>query len=118
LLDRAGQQVDQTGERWCAPEILRLKARFSAENADEAMGLLRASLTTAREQGAKLWELRAARDLAELLDSQGKREAAAQLLVPICGWFSEELDTPDLVETRAFLARFEEAAKPHIAVPL
>jgi class 3 adenylate cyclase/energy-coupling factor transporter ATP-binding protein EcfA2 len=118
LLDRAGQLVDQTGERWCEAEILRLKARFSAENTDEALALLRASIATAREQGAKLWELRAARNLAELLDSQGKRDAAAQLLVPIYRSFSEELDTPDLVDARAFLARFGDAAKPRIAITL
>ena len=105
LLDNAAQLVGQTGEEWCEPEIIRLKARFSAKDRGEASILLRASLAKAREQGAKLWELRAARDLAELLEGRGEREAAAELLAPIYGWFSEGLDAPDLVATRTLLAQ-------------
>jgi tetratricopeptide (TPR) repeat protein len=118
LLDRAAQLADQSAERWCEPEIIRLKARFSAKDAGEISTLLRASIAKAREQGAKLWELRAARDLATLLADQGKREAAGELLAPIYGWFSKELDTPDLVEVRTLLARVGDAAKPQIAIPL
>ena len=104
LLDRAAELVGQTGEEWCEPEILRLKARFNTKDADEASLLLNASLAKAREQGARLWELRATRDLAELLDSQGERDAARELLASIYGWFSEALDTPDLVRARTLLA--------------
>jgi hypothetical protein len=110
LLERAMQLVDQTGERWCEAEILRLKAHFSAKDAEEESASLRASIAKAREQGAKLWELRAARDLAELLDDDGNREAAGQLLGPIYGCFRDELETPDLVDARALLARLGNAA--------
>jgi len=103
LLDRAVELVDQTGEQWCAPEITRLRARFNAKSEEEASALLRSSLTKARQQGAKLWELRAARDLAERLARQGKREAACELLAPIYGWFTEGVDTLDLKEARALL---------------
>jgi class 3 adenylate cyclase len=111
LLERAAQLVERTGEQWCEAEITRLNARFSANDAGEASALLRASLAKAREQGAKLWELRAARDLAELLDGQGERDAARELLAPIYAWFNEGLDTPDLVEARTLLARLGTAAK-------
>ncbi len=107
LLDRAAELVAQTGEQWCEAEISRLKARFSAKDADEATALLRASLTLAREQGARLWELRAARDLAALLDRQGEREAASELLAPVYGWFTEGLNTPDLIEARNLLAQLK-----------
>jgi class 3 adenylate cyclase len=104
LLDHAAELVDRTGERWCEPEIIRLKARLSVKDAEEASALLQSSVAKAREQSAKLWELRAARDLAELLDGQGKREAALKLLAPVYGWFTEGLDSPDLVAARRLLA--------------
>jgi class 3 adenylate cyclase len=104
LLDHAAELVERTGEQWCEPEIIRLKARFSVKDAQEASALLQSSVAKAREQSAKLWELRAARDLAELLDGQGKRPAARELLGPIYGWFSEGLDSPDLVAARRLLA--------------
>jgi tetratricopeptide (TPR) repeat protein len=103
LLDRAAELVEQTGERWCEPEIMRLKARFGTKDAEESSALLRASLAKAREQGAKLWELRTARDLAELLDGRGEHDAARDLLAPIYGWFTEGLNTPDLVKARTLL---------------
>ena len=104
LLGRAAELVDHSGEQWCRPEIVRLKVRFGATDAEEASDLLRSSLAKAREQGAKLWELRAARDLAELLDRQGKRAAARELLAPVYGWFTEALDSPDLVAAQKLLA--------------
>jgi predicted ATPase len=103
LLDSAAELVGQTREQWCEPEIIRLKARFSAKDVEEASILLRASLDQARQQGARLWELRTARDLAELLDGEGQREAAYELLAPVYGWFTEGLNTPDLVEARSLL---------------
>jgi class 3 adenylate cyclase len=103
LLDHAAELVDRTGEQWCEPEITRLKARFSVKNAEEASALLQTSLAKAREQSAKLWELRVARDLAELLKGQGHCEAALKLLAPVYGWFAEGLDSPDLVAARGVL---------------
>jgi hypothetical protein len=46
---------------------------------------------------ARLWELRAALTLAELWQSQGRHQAACELLEPVYGWFTEGLDAPDLV---------------------
>jgi len=104
LVQRAAELVDRTGEQWCEPEIIRLKARMSLKNAEEASSLLQSSIAKAREQSAKLWELRAARDLAVLLDGQKKREAACELLAPVYGWFTEGLDSPDLLEAKRLLA--------------
>jgi class 3 adenylate cyclase len=68
------------------------------------IALLGSSLAKAREQGAKLWELRAARDLAELMDRQGKRAAACELLAPVYGWFTVGLGSPDLIAAQRLLA--------------
>jgi predicted ATPase len=60
-------------------------------------------LKIAVEQGAKLWELRAAASLAQLRRDQGCRTDARDLLAPVYGWFTEGFDTPDLKEARALL---------------
>jgi hypothetical protein len=41
--------------------------------------------------------------LGRLWQSQGKTEAAHQMLAEIYGWFSEGFDTPDLQEAKALL---------------
>src|SRR5262249_47031881 len=105
LLNRAAELAQLTGERWSEAEILRLQACFDARNSDHAISLLHASLETAREQHAKLWELRAATTLAGIWLKEGERTAALELLAPIHAWFAEGLGAPDLVAARALLDR-------------
>src|SRR5215471_17405001 len=57
----------------------------------------------AQKQSAKLFELRAPTSLARLWCEEGKRDAAHDLLGPICGWFTEGFDTPVQKETKALL---------------
>ena len=64
----------------------------------------RTALAIAREQGTRGYELRAATSLARLWREQGRRADAHELLAPICGWFTEGFDTPDLKEAKALLA--------------
>ena len=103
LLARAAELARLAGERWCLPEITRLQARFNAVDANESVAMLREALAVARVQEAKLWELRAATDLARLLCARGERDAARELLAPVCAWFTEGLDSPDLVAARTVL---------------
>src|SRR5262245_8017675 len=107
LLERAAELVDVTGARWWEPEVTRLRARFSAHDPEESETLLRSSLATAREQGAKLWELRASIDLARLLRNRENHTEARQLLEPAYRWFSEGSGTADLVAARTFLDEFD-----------
>jgi class 3 adenylate cyclase/predicted ATPase len=102
LLERAAEIVRLTGARWCEPEIARLRANC-ARDADEAISLLRLSQSLAREQGAKLWELRSATDLAKLMRVAGDQRGARDLLMPVYGWFTEGSETPDLVAAKALL---------------
>ena len=69
----------------------------------QAESCFQRSLVTARRQGARLWELRAACSLARLWRDQGKRQEARDLLLPIFGWFTEGFDTVDLKEAKALL---------------
>jgi tetratricopeptide (TPR) repeat protein len=100
--------VNQNGERLFEAELYRLKAcallMRGAPDA-EAEGLLDRALQTARSQRAQSLELRAATDLARLWIGQGKQAAAREVLGPVYGRFSEGLETRDLAEARAVLAK-------------
>jgi len=104
-LDDALQMVERTGERWFAAELNRHKGQLLLRqgHAEAAEDLYCKALSIAREQEAKLWELRAAASLARLRRDQGRPDEARDLLAPIYGWFSEGFDTPDLKEAKALL---------------
>jgi predicted ATPase len=61
------------------------------------------AIAIARQQSAKLWELRAATSLARLWRDQGKRTEAHDLLAPVYGWFTEGFGTPVLQDAKALL---------------
>jgi hypothetical protein len=107
LINRAAGLVQSTGERWCEPEVIRLQAQFSARDAEHALRLLTTSLNLARQQRAKLWELRSATSLANLWLEQGNRQEGRDVLTPVHAWFTEGLTTPDLVAARSLLDRLE-----------
>jgi predicted ATPase len=54
-------------------------------------------------QNAKSLELRATISLCRLLQKQGKREEAHQMLAEIYNWFTEGLETADLKEVKVLL---------------
>jgi tetratricopeptide (TPR) repeat protein len=108
LLDEQIAQIERPGweERLYYAEILRLKGwvlslRGELEQAEQNF---LASLQWARRQQAKMWELRTSTSLARLWQSQGRREHAYELLVPVFRWFTEGFDTKDLLEAKALLA--------------
>ena len=68
-----------------------------------AAELYRKALSIAREQEAKLWELRAAVSLARLRADQGHRIEARDLLAPVYDWFTDGFDTTDLKDAKALL---------------
>jgi predicted ATPase len=105
LLDKALDQVEQTGQRWCEAEIHRAKGELLLAFADapQAEACLQQGLDTARRQGARLWELRAACSLGRLWREQDRHDDARALLAPLHGGFAEGLDTPDLVQARTLL---------------
>jgi class 3 adenylate cyclase/predicted ATPase len=107
LLDKALARVDQTGECWFEAELDRVKGEvllgLSPERAAEAETCYQQALTVARQQGARLWELRAATSLARLWRDRGRQAAGHELLAPIYGWFTEGFDTADLKDAKALL---------------
>jgi predicted ATPase len=105
LLDVALRIVERTGERWFVAELNRHKGQLLLRQGQSvtAEELYRKALNIAREQDAKLWELRAAMSLARLHRDQGRRAEACDLLAPVYGWFTEGFDTPDLKEAKELL---------------
>ena len=91
---------------WFPAELNRHKGQLLLRqgHSEAAEGLYRKSLSIAQEQGAKLWELRAAMSLARLRRDQGRRAEARNLLAPVYGWFTEGFGTPDLKDSKALLA--------------
>jgi predicted ATPase len=61
------------------------------------------SLSIARRQGSRSWELRAAASLARLLIHQGRSAEAYQLLAPVYATYTEGFDTTDLQAAAALL---------------
>jgi class 3 adenylate cyclase/predicted ATPase len=107
LLNEALARTDRLEERWFEAELHRLKGEallaWSPQRAAEAEPCYDQALAVAREQGAHLWELRAATSLARLWRNQGRRAEAHDLLAPVYGWFTEGFDTADLKDAKRLL---------------
>ena len=105
-------QIVEGRERWFVAELNRQKGRLLLRqgHSDSAEELYRKALSIAEEQGAKLWELRAAASLARLRRDQGRRAEARDLLAPVYGWFTEGFDTPDLKEAKALLDTLDDGS--------
>jgi predicted ATPase len=74
---------------------------------DAAVRCFGRALEVAREQHAKLFELRAAASLARLWRAQGRRTAALDVLLPVHNWFTEGFDTTDVREAKALAAELK-----------
>ena len=106
-------RTGRTGGRHLDAELHRLRGELllalPGRDTGAAEACFRRALGVAREQGARMWELRAATSLARLLHDQGRTVEASGLLAPVYGWFTEDLDTPDLAEAEALLTRLTSA---------
>ena len=107
-IDEALARSDCNDERWCMPELLRIKGELfrvepSAKHAAEDYFLR--SLDWACRQEALSWELRAAMSLAELWWQDGNAGQALELLSDIYGRFTEGFDTGDLQRASALIGQ-------------
>jgi predicted ATPase len=106
VIEEAIQVAEETGERRWLPRLLHDKAQSlmaATGGASAAEDALKNSVLAARQQQARMAELRAATSLARLWRDQGKREEARDLLAQVYGWFTEGFDTLDLKEAKAQL---------------
>jgi len=107
VLEEGLARAEATGEHFCTAELHRLRARAClARDAHDARGAeaaLDAALAAARRQSSRIFELRAACDLARLWADRGQRRNAHNLLAPVYGWFTEGFKTADLKDAKALL---------------
>jgi predicted ATPase len=109
-LAEAAQIVEATNEQLDKAELHRLHGDLlnAAGDLAAAEQSYHQALVVARRQSAKLFELRAALDLARLWRNQGKRAEARDLLAPIYGWFTAGFETSDLKQAKALLEQLTE----------
>jgi DNA-binding winged helix-turn-helix (wHTH) protein/predicted ATPase len=107
VLVEAFAGAEASGARWSDVELHLVRGdllrRLPSPNWTEVETSYRSALATARKQGSRGLELRAAVSLARLWRDQGKTAEAHELVAPVYGWFTEGFDTPDLKEAKALL---------------
>jgi tetratricopeptide (TPR) repeat protein len=116
LLDEAIQMAEATSEKFFEAELYRLRGKLllSLGKKGEAEAELQRALAVARPQQARWWELRAATDLARHWHDEGRYVEANSLLQPICTWFVEGFDSPDLKDAKALLDKLGDLAGTQI----
>jgi predicted ATPase len=73
-----------TGIRWFGAELHRRKGQLQLSDSAVAEQEFRRAIEIARNQSAKLFELRASVSLARLWLQQARRASAQALLAPVC----------------------------------
>lgn len=98
--------ISRSQGRLLESEIHRLRGELlvaRGEREAEAEAEYRRAIEIAKTQGAKLLELRAAVGLGRFLRAREGEPEAREVVVPIYGWFTEGLETHDLIEAKAVL---------------
>jgi predicted ATPase len=107
LLDENISLAQRDEVHWCEAELYRVKGRLllgnAAQDPSAAEPAFNQAIEIAQRQKAKSLELRATVDLARLWQTRGDTDQARERLRPIYDWFTEGLDTADLVEARTLL---------------
>jgi predicted ATPase len=105
MIDEAAARTKALGHQWFLAELLRISGRLAlmAGNAAEAERNFQQALDLAHAQGALAWELRAARNLAELRQAQGRGEEGRLVLSGVYDRFKEGFDRADLEAARTLL---------------
>ena len=106
-LDEGLAISEETDERCQDAELHRLQGELllaeAPEQARAAEDCFHLALETARRQGSRGWELRAATSLARLRQTEGRLDEARAALAPVYGMYTEGFTTPDLMAAAALL---------------
>ncbi|WP_144147383.1 ATP-binding protein [Paraburkholderia sp. BCC1884] len=98
-------------ELWCVSELMRIKGEILAASDElDAQGgseaLYVQAIEIAQRQGALFFELRAAKNLAQLKHRQGKTGQAESGLSTVYGKFTEGFEIADMKESRTLVDDF------------
>ncbi|MEZ4866102.1 MAG: BTAD domain-containing putative transcriptional regulator [Caldilineaceae bacterium] len=116
-INKALDDADEGGNSYWNAHLFKLKGDFlqALSVADaEIEQWYQCAFTTARLQGAKSLELRAAISLCRLWRRQDKINEAQQLLSSSYHWFTEGFDTVDLREAKVLLDELQAYYRPKI----
>jgi predicted ATPase len=95
------------GELFWKAELFRLKGELLLGQSDQldstAEQCFGEALEIARNQHAKMLELRAATSLAKLWQKRSQLDDAKRVLKSVYSGFTEGLETPDLIEAKTVL---------------
>lgn len=105
VVEEGINRAARTDERWCMPELLRIKGEFvlhkcRAEAAEEIFGQ---SIDLAKAQGAKSWMLRTGMSLTRPRIMQGRAKEGRSSLSAIYHTFDEGFSTSDLMEAKTLI---------------
>jgi tetratricopeptide (TPR) repeat protein len=105
IADRALVLAQRRDEMFAVPILLRLKGLIADRRgqAEEGEAHLAKAVMIARQQGARLYELRAVCDLARLMMRRGDRSGARRALEEACRDIGEARSVACVVEARELL---------------
>ena len=95
----------ETGERYFESELNRIRGDFLFDEGhlDQADAHYLSAIEIAQRQGSKSYELRSTMRRCRILINASRHDEAREILTPIYTWFTEGLETPDLIEARQLL---------------
>ncbi|MFT5114032.1 MAG: tetratricopeptide (TPR) repeat protein [Parasphingorhabdus sp.] len=95
-------------EHWYEPELYRMQGRIleaQSKGKQQVKQCYQKAILVAQSQSAKLFELRAALDLAKSWYRQGRNDNVRDLLTPLTHWFCAETHLEDLEISRTLLSK-------------
>ena len=108
VLQTGEEYIDDSGERFAESELLQCKGRvLMAGDSPDPCGATAAyerAIRAAREQNARLLELRACTRLVAHQQEIGERCTVRDQLAALCAWFAPPSELPDVVRARALVA--------------
>jgi len=107
VLNNALRRMEDTQEFWVQSELQRLQGEIDQADGDNVNARIcfERAIETAREQKARVLELRASIRLGSLLVDNGRNDEARDVVEPIYNWFREGHGTADMNDARAFFDR-------------
>jgi class 3 adenylate cyclase/tetratricopeptide (TPR) repeat protein len=98
MLDEALAHSAATGSQFYDAEVLRAQGQLLEilGRHQDAEGRYLHAIDTAKRQRARMWELRAATNLARMWVGRGDHSGAFALLAPVLAWFTEGFETLEL----------------------